>query len=132
MRQLNQRISVRFETKTLSKADTENYIRHRLAIAGAPSRLRFGSGVFGAVWRHSKGYPRLINLICDRALLAGYMDRTFVITRKLVRRAAMGLKGEEMGRRFAPGWFQRMAPYIVPGIILLFFLCFMVYRVLAH
>ncbi len=131
LRQLNQRISVRFETKTLSRKDTEQYIRHRLAIAGA-SRLRFGVGAFKAVWKYSKGYPRLINLICDRALLAGYKARAFVITRNLVRKAAMGLKGEEHVPHFAPGWFRRMVPYIVPGIILLFFLCFMAYRGIAH
>jgi general secretion pathway protein A len=132
LRQLNQRISVRFETKTLSKADTESYIRHRLAIAGASSRLRFGSSAFKAVWRHSKGYPRLINLICDRALLAGYMERSPVINRNLVRRAAMGLQGEEVRPRFAPGLFRRMAPYFVPVIILLCVLCFIVYRGLSH
>ena len=46
LRQLNQRISVRFETKALSIDDTERYIRHRLAMAGGAKRLRFGSGVF--------------------------------------------------------------------------------------
>jgi general secretion pathway protein A len=73
MRLLNQRISVRFETKTLSREDTERYIRHRLAVAGSGPRLRFWPGAFRSVWRYSRGYPRLINLICDRALLAGYL-----------------------------------------------------------
>jgi general secretion pathway protein A len=132
LRQLNQRISVRFETKALSRADTEYYVRHRLAVAGAPSKLRFSPGAFRALWRYSKGYPRLINLICDRALLAAYMERSFLISRGLVRRAAMGLKGEEMGSRFAPGWFRRLVPFAVPGLILFFVLCFMVYRSLAQ
>lgn len=95
MRQLNQRISVRFETRTLSKEDTESYIRHRLAIAGASPRLRFGPGAFRSVWRHSKGYPRLINLICDRALLSGYSERSLVITRSHIRRAAHSIAGKE-------------------------------------
>jgi general secretion pathway protein A len=132
LRQLNQRISVRFQTKMLSNADTEYYIRHRLAVAGASSRLRFGPGAFRAVWRYSKGYPRLINLICDRALLAAYMERSMVISRKNVRRAAKGLNGEEMVSRLAPGWFRRMVPYVVPALILLFVLFLMVYRGLAH
>jgi general secretion pathway protein A len=131
LRQLNQRISVRFETKTLSKADTEHYIRHRLAVAGASSRLRFGAGAFLSVWRYSQGYPRLINLICDRALLAGYSVRSLVITRKLVRRAAMGLKGEEMIARFAPGFSRQLALYLVPVLILLGVVLYMVYRSLA-
>ncbi len=132
LRQLNQRISVRFETKTLSAADTEHYIRHRLAVAGASSKPRISAGAFKAVWKYSKGYPRLINLICDRALLAGYTERSLLITRGLVRRAAKGLQGEEMSPRFAPGWFRRMVPYVFPVLILLFVLCFMVYRSLAH
>jgi general secretion pathway protein A len=120
MRQLNQRISVRFETKTLSREDTERYIRHRLAVAGGSPRLRFGSGTFRAIWRYSKGYPRMINLICDRALLAGYTARSAVITPRLVRKAALGLKGrEEGGIHFSQGWFRRLVPFLVPAILLL-------------
>jgi general secretion pathway protein A len=120
MRQLNQRISVRFETKTLSREDTERYIRHRLAVAGGAPRLRFGSGTFRAIWRYSKGYPRMINLICDRALLAGYTARAAVITPRLVRKAALSLKGrEEGGMHFSHGWFRRLVPFLVPAILLL-------------
>lgn len=133
MRQLNQRISVRFETKTLSKEDTERYIRHRLAVAGGAPTLRFGAGAFRAIWRHSKGYPRLINLICDRALLAGYAERSAVITRKLVRRAAATLEGrEEEGLRIDPGSIRRMVPFMVGGILLLAFLFVIVYKGLAR
>jgi general secretion pathway protein A len=131
LRQLNQRISVRFETKPLSREDTENYIRHRLAVAGASSRLQFTPAAFRAVVRYSKGYPRLINLICDRALLAAYMERTPVISRKLVCRGARTLKGKELVSRFAPGWFRRFVPYAVPALILVVVICLMVYRALA-
>jgi general secretion pathway protein A len=120
MRQLNQRISVRFETKALSRVDTELYIRHRIAVAGGAPRLRFGSGAFRAVWKYSRGYPRLINLICDRALLAGYTARTSVITPKLVRRAALGLQGrEETGLHIPSGWFRRLVPFLIPAVLLL-------------
>jgi general secretion pathway protein A len=120
MRQLNQRISVRFETKTLSREDTERYIRHRLVVAGGAPRLRFGSRTFRAIWRCSKGYPRMINLICDRALLAGYTARTAVITPRLVHKAALSLKGREDGRmHFPQGWFRRLVPFLVPAILLL-------------
>jgi general secretion pathway protein A len=131
LRQLNQRISVRFETKPLSREDTEHYIRHRLAVAGASSRLQFTPGAFRTVQRHSKGYPRLINLICDRALLAAYTERTIVISRKLVCRGARNLKGEDLVSRFAPDWFRRMIPFAVPAFILAVILCIMVYRALA-
>jgi len=120
MRQLNQRISVRFETKALSRDDTERYIRHRIAVAGGAPRLRFGSGTFRSIWLHSKGYPRLINLICDRALLAGYTERSGVITPKMVRRATRSLQGrEEAGLHIPSGWFRRLIPFLVPAVLLL-------------
>jgi general secretion pathway protein A len=119
MRQLNQRISVRFETRALTKEDTERYIRHRLAVAGGAPRLRFGSGVFRSVWRYSRGCPRLINLICDRALLGGYTERSHVITRRLVRRAALSLQGKDEGMRIAPGWLRRIIPFAIPAVLLL-------------
>jgi general secretion pathway protein A len=120
MRQLNQRISVRFETRPLSKLDTELYVRHRLAVAGGAARLRFGSGSFRSIWRLSRGCPRLINLICDRTLLAAYTERMFVVTPRLVRRAAKSLQGKEDEKRLlAPGWLRKTVPFVVPAILLL-------------
>lgn len=132
LRQLNQRISVRFETKPLSREDTERYVRRRIAVAGGAPRLRFGSGTFRALWRHSRGYPRLINLIVDRALLGGYQERSGTITPRLVRRAARTLQGEENSSGFRPGWFRRLVPYVVPAIVLIAVAFFMVYRGLAQ
>jgi general secretion pathway protein A len=133
LRQLNQRISTRFETKCLSKEDTELYIRHRIAAAGGAPRLFFGSGTFRSIWRHSKGYPRLINLICDRALLLGYTQRSRVITRRIVRRAAASLRGKEnTGRHFSFNWITRKMPFVVPAVLLLCVLLFAVYESLAH
>jgi general secretion pathway protein A len=133
LRQLNQRISVRFETRTLSKEDTERYIRHRLAVAGGARMLRFGAGALRAIWRRSKGYPRLINLICDRTLLAGYMERSTVVSRNLVRRAAAALEGrEEEEPRIDLGYIRRIIPFMVGGILLLAFLSVVVYRGLAR
>jgi general secretion pathway protein A len=133
LRQLNQRISARFETRTLSRQDTERYIRHRIAVAGGAPRLRFGTGTFRAVCRYSKGYPRLINLICDRALLAGYTEKSFVVTRRVVRRAALGLQGKQDASRWiAPGWVRRHIAVVVPAILLLSVFFFMVYKGLAQ
>jgi len=132
LRQLNQRISVRFETKALSREDTERYIRHRLAVAGGAPRLYFRPGVFRSIWRCSKGYPRLINLICDRALLAGYRERSTAITRRLVRKAVQDLQGrEDLVLRIPCGWGRRMVHLLVPTLILLAAVFFMVYRGLS-
>ena len=93
LRQLNQRISVRFETQPLSREDTEKYIRHRLAIAGENHKVKFGPGALDAIHEHSRGYPRLINLICDRSLREACNERSFIVTKQMVRKAALSLAG---------------------------------------
>ena len=93
LRQLNQRISVRFETRPLSREDTGKYIRHRLAIAGENHKVKFGPGALDAIHQHSGGYPRLINLICDRSLREACNERSFVVTKQMVRKASLSLAG---------------------------------------
>jgi general secretion pathway protein A len=93
LRQLNQRISLWFETKPLLREDTEKYIRHRLAIAGIPHRVRVGPAAFNAIHELSRGYPRLINLICDRGLREAYKKRSLTVTKQVLRKASLGLGG---------------------------------------
>lgn len=132
MRQLNQRISVRFETKPLSRKDTEKYVCHRLTKAGG-GRLRFRSRTFKAIWSYSEGCPRMINLICDRALLSAYNERTFLITIGHVRRAIRMLQGkEDSGSLMSSGWFGKVVPFLVPAILLLCILSFMAYKGLVN
>ncbi|HXV65235.1 MAG TPA: AAA family ATPase, partial [Vicinamibacteria bacterium] len=73
LRQLAQRITARYHLTPLEGRELKQYIRHRLAVAGGIGQVDFTSGAFRAIRRYSKGIPRLINLICDRALLAGYV-----------------------------------------------------------
>ena len=132
MRQLNQRISTRFKSKPLSKTDTELYIRHRLAKAGGGSKIRFRKAAFKIVRRYSKGCPRLINLICDRALLAAYGERSLLITPKHIRRAALSLQGREYSSmNIVSGWFRRRYAFFVPAALLLAAVFFITYRSLA-
>ena len=70
-RAVRQRISLNYYLKPLSKNDTREYIRHRLNIAGTEKKI-FKADTLPAVMSFSKGYPRLINSICDHALLTGY------------------------------------------------------------
>jgi general secretion pathway protein A len=110
MRQLDQRISVRFEAKALSLEDTEAYIRHRLNIAGASCNLSFSKDAYKAVWKFSKGYPRLINLVCDRALMVGCMQQAAIINKSIVRAAAHILQGGEKKEPLLPfGWLRKLA-----------------------
>jgi general secretion pathway protein A len=93
--QLNQRISYRFQTQPLSREDTEKYILHRLAVAAETRKVRFEKGAFGQIYRHSRGYPRLINLICDRTLREAYRERSLTVRKPMVRRAAASLGGKD-------------------------------------
>ena len=91
MRQLDQRVSIRYELKPLTRRETAAYVEHRLMVAGAANAVRFTTRALDLVHRHSGGTPRLINLICDRALLGGYAERTNRIEPDLVVRAAENL-----------------------------------------
>jgi general secretion pathway protein A len=93
LKQLYQRISVWFNMRPLSREDTEKYIRHRLAVAGTPHKVQFGSGAFNAIHKHSQGYPRLINLICDRGLREACRQRSLTVTKQMVHKASLSIAG---------------------------------------
>jgi type II secretory pathway predicted ATPase ExeA len=69
---LNQRIGVRYHLKGLDRADTRRYVVHRLKKAGCTIDALFSPGALDAVWSASRGRPRLINLLCERALVETY------------------------------------------------------------
>lgn len=86
-RAVRQRISINYYLKPLSKNDTKEYIRHRLNIAGTEKKI-FKADTLPAVMSFSKGYPRLINSICDQALLTGYVKGVRQIDAKIIRECA--------------------------------------------
>ncbi len=95
LRQLAQRITVRYHLGQLSKRETERYLQHRLRVAhgdGIAPVVRFDAGAVKEIYRFSQGTPRLINAIGDKALLAGYVHRTGLINRRLAKMAAAELK----------------------------------------
>ncbi len=87
LRQLAQRITARYHLTPLSAEETAAYVRHRLAVAGQ-TRPVFEAGALKALHRHSGGVPRLINVIAERALLAGYAAGRDRLDGRLVDRAA--------------------------------------------
>lgn len=93
LRQLRQRILVRYHLDPLSRAETESYIRHRLEVAGANSRPTFAPGALRAVHGYSRGIPRLINAVCDKTLLCGYVVGVDHLDRSHVERAVRELEG---------------------------------------
>ena len=91
LRQLDQRVSIRYELKPLTREETAAYIAHRLTIAGGGTVVSFAPRALDLVHKFTSGIPRLINLVCDRALLGGYSVRTNRITPEIVTAAAAGL-----------------------------------------
>jgi type II secretory pathway predicted ATPase ExeA len=91
LRQLDQRISIRYELKPLEAEAVAAYVRHRLTIAGGSGSVTFSSKALSLVHKLSGGIPRLINLVCDRALLAGFSEQASRITPEMVRHAAASL-----------------------------------------
>jgi len=93
LRQLRQRITVRYHLGPIGREETEAYILHRLTVAGSNGRPSFSAAAIRAIHRHSRGVPRLINAICDKALLAGYVEGRDELTWRQVRRAIRDLEG---------------------------------------
>jgi type II secretory pathway predicted ATPase ExeA len=91
LRQLDQRVSIRYELKPLDSEAVAAYVAHRLTIAGGSASVSFAPKALERVHKLSHGIPRLINLICDRALLAGFSLRANRITPDMVVRAAESL-----------------------------------------
>ncbi len=93
LRQLRQRITVRYHLSPLSREETLRYIGHRLRVAGGSGRPSFTPWAIGAIHRYSRGVPRLINAVCDKALLYGFVNETDRLTRPAVRQAIRELEG---------------------------------------
>lgn len=87
LRQLAQRITARYHLTPLDAAESENYVRHRMAVAGC-ARIPFSRLGLKALYQRSGGIPRLINIIADRTLMAGYAREQNQLGERLVNRAA--------------------------------------------
>jgi general secretion pathway protein A len=104
LRQLAQRITGRYHLNPLTSAETAAYVRHRLRVAGATSDI-FSPAALAEVHRLATGVPRVINVVCDRALLGAYSTDRHRVTATLVRHAA----AEVFGKRFTPHWIPWLA-----------------------
>ncbi|MEO1077996.1 MAG: AAA family ATPase [Pseudomonadota bacterium] len=114
LRQLNQRITARFELSALTPEETASYIRHRLTVAGlVPGRELFPAALVRAIHRSSGGIPRRINLLCDRMLLGAYGRDSTRLDRQLLREAAREAIGEDVGGRSV------RLNFVVPAVLAL-------------
>ena len=115
LRQLRQRISVRWKLEPLSAQETVAYVRHRIAVAAGEPRDLFSEVALRDVHRRTGGIPRLVNQLCDRALLAGYATRAAQIGPALIRAAAReipdvrdpGDRDPRLARNLLPTWVKR-------------------------
>jgi general secretion pathway protein A len=115
LRQLAQRITARYHLDPLNRDETEHYIRHRLEVAGA-EHCPFSRDGLRAIYETSEGVPRLINIIADRALMAGYAREADAIGAGLVRAAAREVAGEE--EELSGGWLRGTLAALAVGLIL--------------
>ena len=122
LRQLAQRITGRYHLEPLSREETAQYIEHRLQVAGALGEV-FDVGAKQEAYRHSQGVPRLINVICDRALLGAYSNEQRRVDRRTVRRAAAEITGKPRTaawpRWIMPAFGMAAAAVIAAGLWLL-------------
>lgn len=93
LRQLRQRITVRYHLAPLNRFEVNQYVQHRLEISGANGRPYFTRPALWRVYRYSRGIPRLVNAICDKALLAGFVQHTDRINFRMIGRAIRELEG---------------------------------------
>ncbi len=112
LRQLKQRISLRCHLEPLSFSETREYIKTRLEIAGLPSQEIFSDACIGEIFRRTGGIPRLINTLCDNAMVTGYACDLPTVTLEIIAEVADDLEifpdlrdhsGYSRGSRFANG-----------------------------
>jgi len=94
LRQLAQRVTGRYHLEPLSKEESIKYIEHRLKVAGGLGDI-FDDGAKREVFKFSRGVPRLINVVCDRALLGAYAQEVRKVTPQIVHKSAREIAGKE-------------------------------------
>jgi len=104
LRQLNQRIAIRYHLLPLTRTELEFYIYQRLEVAGARQNITFSKSALDEIYKFSRGHPRLINLVCDRSLLGGFVAQTQHIDKGIVRKSRKSILGEEVGRPPSRAW----------------------------
>lgn len=88
MQQLAQRVIARYHLEALTESETVHYVRHRLAVAGLRQVNPFDTAALNRIYRYSRGVPRRINLLCDRALLGAYAGGKAAVDRGILDKAA--------------------------------------------
>jgi len=107
MRQLEQRIAVRFHIHELTRTETEQYITHRMSVAGAAHTVTWSRRALRLIHHHTGGIPRRINLLCDRVLMTAFVRETHRVSAAIVRRSVQELASPWQSKRLC--WLRRVA-----------------------
>ncbi|HBG07722.1 MAG: ATPase [Geobacteraceae bacterium GWC2_58_44] len=107
LRQLNQRITVRYHLLPMDFESMRRYIEHRMELAGRFRAAEFSKAALKRIYRYSGGVPRLINIACDRALLIGFNEETRMITGEMAAQAVSEIVGRTPYGKGA-GFFLRL------------------------
>jgi general secretion pathway protein A len=113
---IKQRITVTYNLPPLSMEETGQYIEHRLTVAGATRKI-FEKNAFPEIFAFSKGYPRLINVICDRALLTGFIGSSRQIDKKIIQECIteLDISSATKARQELEDIGQRQSPTASPN-----------------
>jgi general secretion pathway protein A len=101
LRQLNQRIAVRYRLKSMDMLETRAYIRHRMEVAGETGGVSFTLFAIRCIYYYTRGIPRMINILCDRSLLIAYGEERRRISAGIVFRASKELLDATQGKRLS-------------------------------
>lgn len=97
--QLTQRVRLRFHLTPLSRDDTDHYIQHRLEVAGSGGREIFAPDTYPLIFRYTGGVPRLINTLCDTAMMAAFAQDQDTVTLEVLKSAIEELRWSEYSAR---------------------------------
>jgi general secretion pathway protein A len=116
-RQLKQRISLRYHMQPLNKEETREYIKKRMRMAGTVDPDIFTPKAFKVIYEYSKGIPRLINIVCDNALLAGYAADQKVIGKNIVHEVINSLDGLSLQKKRREIVLFKVIPLVLLGLV---------------
>jgi general secretion pathway protein A len=122
LRQLSQRIIARYHLGALSKSDINSYVRHRLSVSGSKEQL-FSDSAINKLYQLTDGVPRLINVICDRALLGAFAQERSDVSKSILKEAAGEVLGELKKHRQssfskAAIWVSLVFVFVIFGVLL--------------
>lgn len=93
LKQLNQRIAVRYHILALNREETKQYIYHRLRVAGDNGRIVWEEDALQGIYNYSGGVPRVINIVCDYCLINGYIKESNIISKDMTEQAIRETQG---------------------------------------